>query len=364
MPRPVDGIIRTMMKLSAARLDIIKNKLEMNQRTLSRKYNNEIEEFKRAWSLPDRREKINNKHLDHMQTIADFYLQTYVGAYESDNLPIDDEEKTEITGALAALLNRKTYERDMNLPESHPLANDTERALNEIVNGVDLALRNAKTEQELEQTKMEEARMNQKMLHELERKRYRILRRIYEESKGSIIRPVSEEDLIESEGIPKRELEDIIYYLVEEGLIRHFVPGVVAIEHLGLKEMEASMRNPQLSTKHFESTIIQHFYGTVHSVQTGNQNTQTATININPDLDDAISSLLQLVRRSELEESQKDDSIEAIERLRKLVQQEKRADVVEAATKRLNLIKSTFDMVKLSAPAWPYLERLYHWFQS
>ena len=336
----------------------------MNQQKLSRKYNSEIDEFKRAWTLPDRREKINNKHVDHMQAIADFYLQTYLDAYESDNLPIDDEEKTEIIGALTALLNRKTYERDMNLSESHTLANDTERALNEIMNGAELILRNAKTEQELETNKREKARMNQKVLREKEQERYRILRRIYEESKGSVIRPVSEEDLIELEGISKRDLEDIIFYLVEEGLIRNFVPGVVAIEHLGLKEMEDSMRNPELGTKHFESTIIQHFYGTVHSVQTGNQNTQNATININPELDEAILGLLQLVRSSGLQEVQKDDAIEAIERVRKLVQQEKRSDVIEAATKRLNLVKNALELAKLSAPALPYLERLYHWFQS
>jgi hypothetical protein len=352
------------MKLSATRLEIVANKLKMNQQKLFRNYNSEIDELRRTWNPPDLRVRVNNRHLDHMQAIADFYLQTYLDAYLADDLTIDDGERAEIIGGLGALLNRKTYERDMNLPESHPLANDTERALSEIVTGAELTLRNIKSEKELEIKRTEEERMNQKVLREKEQKRYRIFSRIYEKSSGSITRPVSEDELIELEGIPKRELEDILYYLEGEGLIRNFAPGVVAIEHAGLKEMEDSMRNPERSTKHFESTIIQHFYGTVHSVQTGNQNTQNAIININPDLDEAISSLLDLINRAELQEIDKDDALEATERLRKLIQQEKRPDVVEAATKRLGVVKNVLEIAKLSVPAWPHLERLYHWFQS
>jgi hypothetical protein len=71
------------VKLSDARQQIIKNKLEIHLKKLARQYDYEIDEFKRAWSLPDRRDQINNKHLDHMQAIADFHLQLYMDAYES-----------------------------------------------------------------------------------------------------------------------------------------------------------------------------------------------------------------------------------------------------------------------------------------
>jgi len=113
---------------------------------LARKYDSEIDEFKKAWSLADRREKINNKHLDHMQAITDFYVQVHTDAYDVENVVIDDEDKTELVGKLGALLNKKTYDRDLNLPQQHPLANDTERAVGDMVSSAELRLRNARAE--------------------------------------------------------------------------------------------------------------------------------------------------------------------------------------------------------------------------
>jgi pyrimidine deaminase RibD-like protein len=134
------------MKLSAARQAIVKNKLEIHLKELARKYDSEIDEFKRAWDLPDRTKKINNKHLDYMQAITDFFLRPYLDAYEAESLVIEDEDKVEILGILTALLNKKTHDRDLNLSPSHTLANDVERALNDIVNSAELTLRNAQAE--------------------------------------------------------------------------------------------------------------------------------------------------------------------------------------------------------------------------
>jgi hypothetical protein len=232
------------------------------------------------------------------------------------------------------------------------------------VNGAELFLRNARTEAELEAKRKEEERMNQKLMLEREQKRYRVLSRIYEESDGDPMVTVEEDTIIEKEGITAGELSEITRYLVEERLIKYFTFRAVAIDHLGIKEIEDSVKHPTRDTEHFQSTIIQHFYGTVHNVQTGNQNTQTVAININPEFNEAISQLLALVRGSNLGEVQKDNAVEALERLPRLSQQEKSSDVIEAATKRLNLLKSAFEVAKLSAPALPYLERLYQWFQS
>lgn len=134
------------MKLSEARQGIIKNRLEIRLKELARKYDSEIDEFKKAWSLPDRREKINNKHLDHMQAITDFYVEVHTDAYDVENVLIDDEDKIELVGKLGALLDKKTYDRDLKLPQQHPLGNDTERALGDIVSGAELRLRNARAE--------------------------------------------------------------------------------------------------------------------------------------------------------------------------------------------------------------------------
>ena len=143
------------MKLSEARQGIIKNKLEIHLKELARKYDREIDEFKKAWSLPDRKEKINNKHLDHMQAITDFYVKVHTDAYEAENVLIDDEDKTELVGSLDALLNQKTYKRDLSLPQQHTLANDTERALGDILNNVELTFRNARAEPMLREQEMD-----------------------------------------------------------------------------------------------------------------------------------------------------------------------------------------------------------------
>ena len=207
--------------------------------------------------------------------------------------------------------------------------------------------------------------MEHKLILEKEQKRYRVLKRIFEESGGSTMIPVSEDTIIEKEGIPAEELTEIARYLINERLIKFFTYGNLAMEHLGVREMANSIKNPGQNTEHFQSTtIIQHFHQAVQNVQTGNQNTQTVFINVNPDFNEALSKLLALVHSSTMTEVQKDDAIEALERLPKLAQQERTPDLIEAATKRLNFLKGAFEVVKLSGPTLPYLERLYHWFQS
>src|SRR5262249_55989050 len=129
-------------------------------------------------------------------------------------------------------------------------------------------------------------------------------------------------------------------------------------------EIEASIKQPTESTAHFGSYTIQNFYGTVHNIQSGQQNVQNVVININPDFDKNIASLVGLIRTSSLGETQKEESLVDLKRVSELAQKEKTPDVIEAATKRLNLIKAAFEVVKLGAAAGPYLQYLYHWFST
>jgi len=353
------------MKLSQERQILIEKKVENRLAELARKSDREIDDLKRERYLPDQIRMINNKHIEQMQAITDYFMELNLDAYQADNESLAGNDIVEIILRLTGLVNEETQKRDSKLSDMHPLANATEQAIRDILSGARLTLETAAAEAEHEAKRKDEARMNQRLMLERDQKRYRVLKRIFEESGGNTIVPVSEETISEKEGIPAEELAVIARYLMNEGLIKFYTFGNLAIEHLGVREMETSIKNPNQNTEHFQSTtIIQHFHEAVHNVQTGNQNTQNVVININPAFNEAISQLVELIHGSNLDEVKKEDAIEALERLPKLAQKDKSPDVIEAATKRLNLLKMSFDVVKLAAQAGPYLQYLYHWFQK
>jgi hypothetical protein len=113
---------------------------------------------------------------------------------------------------------------------------------------------------------------------EKQKLRYQILRKMYEiagDDLTYIIRPAL---LYETEGTTKDEIIRVLDYLRAEGLVKHDV-GEITISHEGVKEIEDSIQNPNKSTEHFMSVIIQHFYGNVEGgVQVGGEkNSQEVT---------------------------------------------------------------------------------------
>src|SRR5947207_4816613 len=107
-------------------------------------------------------------------------------------------------------------------------------------------------------------------LLEKQRKRYLVLDKIYEltdgdESKILMLEPPEE--------IDSNEVLSIVRYLAGEGLVESLADEapLLRISHQGVVEVEDSRLNPQEQTEHFSAQVIQHFHGTVGSVQTGNQ---------------------------------------------------------------------------------------------
>lgn len=332
---------------------------------LSPKYRSEIERLKNDFwmSKSDRIREILKVHTENMQELAEFTINAYLDAYREEGQMPDHNHIVEITNKLSYWLNKEIGECVLHLPMD--LLGYPETIVKNAVRIADKDLRNVIKDSELKSKREEERRMNERVIAEKEAKRYRVLRRIHEESEGNSMVEVSEDTIIEKEGVSAGELvNEILPYLEKEGLIRYARFRTVAIDHLGIREIEQAAKHPNRNTEHFQSTIIQHFHGTVHNVQTGNQNTQNFVINMSPEFNEAVTKLLELVHNSTLAGVVKDDAIEALERLPKLAQQEKAPDVLEAASKRLNLLKTTFEVVKLGAQAAPYLQYLYHWFQS
>lgn len=105
----------------------------------------------------------------------------------------------------------------------------------------------------------------------LERKesnRYRVLKLFYDaigDQQGATLnREKVIRYLIENESISQEELEAAFNYLINENLLDYIAfGGITIITHSGVKEIEASIKNPKQSTEHFSSQAIQLVIGEV-----------------------------------------------------------------------------------------------------
>jgi hypothetical protein len=132
-----------------------------------------------------------------------------------------------------------------------------------------------------------------------QRKRYALLKRVYELTNGDETKPIILEP---PENIQPSELLSIIDYLSGEGLLESLADNApfVRISHRGVVEVEESLLNPTKPTEHFLSQVIQHFHGSVGSVQTGNQNIAYVTQQI-ADLD--VRELIKELRKHLMDET-------------------------------------------------------------
>lgn len=111
-------------------------------------------------------------------------------------------------------------------------------------------------------------------------RRYELLRFVFIESGASQMNDVPDDKIKRELGLTDEEFWDISQYLSAEYLLGDGTCGTTVISHVGIVEMEASILNPQRSTEHFASIVIQNFNGPVYGgVQVGgHDNTQTVSI--------------------------------------------------------------------------------------
>jgi DNA-binding PadR family transcriptional regulator len=163
------------------------------------------------------------------------------------------------------------------------------------------------------------------LLEAKEKSRYEVLKQFYEYTNG---RTCLQLDLSEhfrekirspEETMEAHNLRDVIDYLSEEGLIDDTGGGEefkYSITHKGVIEMENSIRNPEKSTDHFSSPVIQIFNAPVGNIQAGNNNTsyvnQVNDIS-STEVQNAIQDLKSLV--GTLLENHQNDASEVIEDL-------------------------------------------------
>jgi hypothetical protein len=188
------------MNLSPQREAHIINLLKRKIPELASKYRNEIHELKMHWTLPDadRKTRINNKHAEHMKEMANIIVKTYLENYRAEHKMPDENEITEIKGKLTVLLHNETAYCDSQLPMNLAVNAATEKQLNDILEDAAADLRNARTETELENKARQE-----------QQKRFRVLKRIYEESVGNPMKGVRYELIRDKEEMPLEEVQGV-----------------------------------------------------------------------------------------------------------------------------------------------------------
>lgn len=190
---------------------------------------------------------------------------------------------------------------------------------------------------------------------------YRILSIINSFCKGSTSHPVVAYKVADVMGIPQQQFISTVAELDKKGLVVMNSRYAVWLTQRGIDVIGKPTNSEQ--TTQYTTNIHGPNYGGLQ--QGGHQNTQNVQVNINPDFDENLTKLIKLINTSSLTELQKEDAIEALERLPRLAQKGKSPDVIDAAKKRLDLVKTTIEVgTNLSTIAMPYLQFLYTWFHS
>ncbi|MCC5668011.1 hypothetical protein LC653_30090 [Nostoc sp. CHAB 5784] len=188
---------------------------------------------------------------------------------------------------------------------------------------------------------------------EKDKNRFLVLNTIYRDSDGDKDQVSSTHDICEKTSICGEELLHILEYLESEGLIKPMGSLVamyggsafVSITHQGMREVEAAIKKPQESTAHFPAQVFQNtFNAPVGVIQQGGQG-NTANVNQNiglPNCDELVVKLLELIQSSSLSDLDKEDTIEAANRLSELAKKQESPGLIERVKQRLELINNTF----------------------
>jgi len=133
----------------------------------------------------------------------------------------------------------------------------------------------------------------QERFEKLQQQRYRMLRKMYEETGGDTRSGVDFTELARAEGLTDDEAALAEQYLTGEGLIEGITLMHVGITHAGVREIEQSLQNPGNATEHFPPVTF-NFHGPVGAVQSGAHSVSHVTQNVTSNSD--VRVLLQQLR--------------------------------------------------------------------
>jgi hypothetical protein len=182
-------------------------------------------------------------------------------------------------------------------------------------------------------------------------KETRVLKVIYELSGQNTTKIVGFHETVPAVGMTDREVSGICKGLEERGFIDWPGGDYVTITRAGIQAIDSLGQPPPKSGDTYNLHI-----GTSHGpIQQGARNTQNIQINVtnNPDFDQAIQSLLQLIGSSSL--PVKDEIQEQVVQVNKLALQEPSPGLFEKAKFRLSMIEVGLKGTDLLIKAGPYL---------
>jgi predicted transcriptional regulator len=118
------------------------------------------------------------------------------------------------------------------------------------------------------------------IVEERERKRYSLLKTIYDASGDDTSDGIRYSEAFAKAGLEEDEGHDILEYLMQRGLMSNRTGiGWLALSHQGIVEMEQSIMHPEQPTEHFRSDVVQRFYAAVGVVQNAVQSISRRTQN-------------------------------------------------------------------------------------
>lgn len=165
-----------------------------------------------------------------------------------------------------------------------------------------------------------------KLLEEKENMRYEVLKclHLHAQNNGIKRNSLKLSEILGVENLSSQmneggfRVQDAVNYLSGEELVEEkstVLGKLYSITHKGVKEIERSIQNPEKSTEHFSSQVIQIFNAPVGTVQSGNNNSSyvSQVNNIGAEVQDTIKKLKSLV--GSLPENHQNDASEVIEDL-------------------------------------------------
>ena len=133
---------------------------------------------------------------------------------------------------------------------------------------------------------------NQQIVQQKIKRRYQLLIALWKRAKGSESNVINFKQVARDEGFEEEEATEHYSYFYSEGFFEtHVFDGQIFLTHQAIVEIENSLNNPQKSTEHFPSPIIQHFNASVGAVFAGNNNVANVNQNIGQNFSEILEQL-------------------------------------------------------------------------
>lgn len=135
-------------------------------------------------------------------------------------------------------------------------------------------------------------------IEEMKKRRFQFLRRLYELTGGDRSKLYDYLNIGEELGFDRELTSNIVEYLVGEGLIESQAYGHFGITHLGVREVEEALSNPNKPTSHFPPVNIIHIGQMINSQIQQASPDSTQVVTIGEEKNEEVKEVLQSLKKS------------------------------------------------------------------